>query len=57
MAYISCRVASEKLNISSRRIQQLRKDGKIAGAKKEKGIWYLPDGFLSNNETKSNNNA
>lgn len=56
MTYINSRVASEKLNISSRRIQQMCKDGKITGAKKENGIWYLPDGFLSNDEVKSNKN-
>lgn len=35
--------ASEKWNISERRIRQLIQDGRIEGARKMGTTWYIPD--------------
>jgi len=42
MKYITCAEASALMRITSRRIQQMCKDGEIAGAKKMGRSWMIP---------------
>lgn len=42
MEYISIKATSEKWNISESRITKLCRDGRISKAKKEKGVWLIP---------------
>ena len=43
MKYMTCRQASEKWNISQRRVQILCSKGRIAGAFKLGEIWAIPE--------------
>lgn len=43
MKYMDVRTASSLWNLTERRITALCRDGRIEGAKKEGGIWFLPD--------------
>lgn len=44
MEYISIKEASEKWNITTRRIQVLCTTGRIDGAHKHAGVWFIPIG-------------
>ena len=43
MKFMSIKEASEKWNISERRIRQLIQDGRIIGAEKIGTAWNIPD--------------
>ena len=43
MKFMTIKEASEKWNISERRIRQLIQDGRILGAKKIGAAWYIPN--------------
>ncbi len=43
MEYMDVKTASERWSITERRITTLCRDGRIKGAKKEKGLWVIPD--------------
>ena len=47
MKYITCTEASVLMGTTVRRIQQMCKNGTIAGAVKQKGIWMVPTGSIS----------
>ena len=40
--YITIKEASDRWNISTRRISKLCEEGRIAGAEKRGGVWFLP---------------
>lgn len=44
MEYMSIRTASDKWQISQRRVQKLCKDNRITGARKFSHVWVLPAG-------------
>lgn len=48
MIYLTCMEASEKMNITPRRIQQMCKDGEITGATKEGRSWRIPQNAIMN---------
>ena len=48
MIYLTCMEASEKMNITPRRIQQMCKDGEIPGATKEGHSWRIPQNAIMN---------
>ena len=43
MKYIDVKTASERWNLTTRRITTLCREGRITGAKKEGGIWFIPE--------------
>ena len=43
MNYLSCIDAAKKLGVSTRRIQQMCKQGEISGAIKDGRTWLIPD--------------
>ena len=43
MNFMTIKEASEKWDISERRIRQLIQDGRILGAKKIGAAWYIPN--------------
>ena len=43
MKFMTIKEASEKWNISERRIRQLIQDGRILGAEKIGTAWYIPN--------------
>ena len=47
MLYMTCLEASNKLNITPRRIQQMCKDGEISGVIKEGRSWMIPYNAIS----------
>lgn len=44
MDYMDVKTAADCWKLSERRITMLCRDGRIAGAKKEGGLWFIPDG-------------
>jgi len=44
MEYIDVKKAAERWSLTERRITALCRNGKISGAKKENGLWLIPDG-------------
>ena len=43
MKYIDVKTASNRWELTERRITALCRDGRIEGAKKERGLWLIPD--------------
>lgn len=43
MKYIDVRTAAKLWGITDRRITTLCRNGRIEGAKKENGVWLIPD--------------
>lgn len=52
MGYLSSSDAALKTGVSSRRIQQMCKDGKMPGAVKKGGEWLIPDSVIEIEEAK-----
>lgn len=53
MEYVNCNEVHKLLGITTRRIQQMCKNGDINGATKKGKIWYIPKSELSNINSKS----
>lgn len=47
MEFLSCADAAKAMGITVRRIQQMCKQGKLPGAKKEGRLWLIPAGVVS----------
>lgn len=43
MKYIDVKAAADRWELTARRITTLCRDGRIEGAKKERGVWLIPD--------------
>ncbi len=43
MPYMDVKTASERWGLTQRRITTLCRDGRIAGSRKEKGLWLIPE--------------
>ena len=43
MSYMDVKTAADRWELTERRITTLCRDGRIAGAKKEGGLWLIPD--------------
>mgnify|MGYP000296657472 CR=1 FL=1 len=43
MSYMDVKTAADRWELTERRITTLCRDGRIAGAKKEAGLWLIPD--------------
>lgn len=43
MNYVDVKTAADRWSLTERRITTLCRDGRIEGAKKEKGVWLIPD--------------
>ena len=43
MRYMDVKTAADRWELTERRITTLCRDGRIAGAKKEGGLWLIPD--------------
>ncbi len=52
MKYLKCREVAYKQGVSSRRLQQMCKNGEIKGAKKVGKIWHVPQSYLDNEKKK-----
>ncbi len=52
MKYLKCGEVAYKQGVSSRRLQQMCKNGEIKGAKKVGKIWYVPQSYLDGEKKK-----
>ncbi len=54
MEYIDVKTASEKWNITERRVTYLCRNGRIEGAKKEAGLWLIPSNSVKPEDGRKN---
>ncbi|MCR5609594.1 MAG: AAA family ATPase [Lachnospiraceae bacterium] len=54
MKYIDVKTASEKWNITERRVTYLCRNGRIEGAKKEAGLWLIPSNSVKPEDGRKN---
>ncbi len=54
MRYMDVKTTAERWGLTQRRVTTLCRDGRIAGCKKEKGIWLIPDDAVKPADGRSN---
>ena len=47
MDYLFCGDVAQRLGITTRRVQQMCKQGDFQGAKKDRGLWRIPENAIS----------